>query len=39
MSRRLTEFYRAVDWQYCRFTLAVAVTVFVLTYVALGREL
>lgn len=35
--RRLTEFYRAIDFGYVGFTLAVAVTVFVLTYVALGR--
>ena len=34
---RLAELYHAVDWQYCRFMLAVAVTVFVLVYVAAGR--
>ena len=35
--RRLAELYHAVDWPYCRFMLAVAVTVFVLVYVAAGR--
>lgn len=35
--RCLAEFYRAVDWAYLRFTLAVAATVFVLVYVARMR--
>lgn len=35
--RRLTEFYRAVEWDYARLWLGVFATVFVLVYVARVR--
>lgn len=35
--RRPAEFFHAIDWGYVRFMAAVAATVFVVVYVALGR--